>query len=113
MVERVLTRHFIDHAIANDVFGNTSDARRWSLGIVAILGLLGGLAAMLVLPDARTIQLTDSEAVRVFSRPDRIMAIVGAMVGSGLLSCAIWPWMVFDRRDVEALTGLPLSAPEW
>jgi hypothetical protein len=68
---------------------------------------------MYLLPDPRAAaRLAGPEAVRAFSRPDRIIAVVAAMVGSGLLSCAIWPWMVFDRRDVEVLTGLPVSAPD-
>jgi hypothetical protein len=111
VVARVLTRHFIDQAIHNETFGRAADARRWALAAVGVLGVIGGVAAFLLLPDARvTSRLANADAVRAFSRPDRLMAIVASMVSAGLLSCAIWPWMVFDRRDVEILTGLPLPA---
>ena len=92
LVGTVLRQHFIDQAIDNDVFGSTADARRWSLGVVGFLGLIGGVVAMLLLPDARAAQLAGPEAVRALSRPDRIVALIVAMVGSGLLGCVIWPY---------------------
>jgi hypothetical protein len=106
MVRRVLTRHFIDQAIANDAFGRASDARRWAPAAVGLLGLLGGVAAIALLPDAPvTSGLASAEAVRAFSHPDRLMAIVAAMVSSGPDRAAEQPAPIARRGALSVTMG--------
>jgi hypothetical protein len=53
VVARALRRHFIDQAIDAEVFGGRADARRWALAVIGLLGLIGTVAALLLLPDVR------------------------------------------------------------
>ena len=107
---RLLTRHFLDHLIHNDLL--SPDADRHAVLAVAVATICSAVLFVtmgLSMPYlVQFIQLPGVTAVSALS--DRALLFGGAMVVTALVTLLVWDNLAVDPRDSLVLGHLPIPA---